>query len=177
MIEGAKINLRAIEDDDATLFHRWINDREVTCFLKANAYPILSLAQERAWVASVQTDTSRKNYAITLKDGTLIGSCELREFDWTARSCELGIMIGDKAYWGQGYGGDALELLLRIAFSGLNMHKVWLTCVAYNERGLRAYRRLGFVEEGRLRDHRFVDGRYYDTIMMGILEDEWRARQ
>lgn len=137
----------------------------------------MSMAQERAWVANVQNDNSSKNYAITVKDGTLIGSCELRNFDWSTRSAEVGIMIGDQAYWGQGYGGEALELLLRIAFNGFNLHRVWLTCVAYNERALRAYRRLGFVEEGRLRDHRFVDGHYYDTLMMSILEDEWRERQ
>jgi RimJ/RimL family protein N-acetyltransferase len=177
MIEGSTINLRAIEEDDAVLFHHWINDPEVTRFLGANAFPALSMAQEQAWIQSLRDEKGHKHYTITLKDSTPIGNCELRKFDWTARSCEVGIMIGEKQHWGKGYGGDAMALLLRIAFDGLNMHKVWLTCAAYNERGLRAYRRIGFQEEGRLRDDRFIDGQYHDTIMMSILEDEWRAKQ
>jgi RimJ/RimL family protein N-acetyltransferase len=83
----------------------------------------------------------------------------------------------DKAYWGQGYGGEAVELLLRIAFNGFNLHKVWPGCFDFNERGLRTYRRVGFVEEGRLRDEKYVDGRYHDLILMAMLEDEWRERQ
>ncbi len=83
----------------------------------------------------------------------------------------------DKAYWGQGYGGEAVELLLRIAFNGFNLHKVWLGCFDFNECGLRTYRRVGFVEEGRLRDEKYVDGRYHDLILMAMLEDEWRERQ
>jgi RimJ/RimL family protein N-acetyltransferase len=174
MIAGQTINLRAIEDDDAVVFHAWFNDPEVTRFLGV-PFPALSMAQERAFIQSTHDNQSRRSYAIVLKDGTLIGNCELRMFDWTARSCELGIVIGTKQHWGQGYGGEALNLLLTIAFDGLNLHKVWLTCAPYNERGLRAYRRTGFREDGRLRDNRFLDGRYHDTVMMSILEAEWRA--
>jgi len=177
MIEGTKINLRAIEDADAELFHRWFNDPDVAYFSGANRFPAPSLAQERAYVQSVQDDKNARHYTITLKDGTAIGNCALRSIDWISRSSELGITIGEKAYWGQGYGGEAVELLLRIAFSGLNLHKVWLGCFAFNERGLRAYRRVGFVEEGRLRDEKYVDGRYHDLILMAMLEDEWHERQ
>ncbi|HEX6293436.1 MAG TPA: GNAT family protein [Herpetosiphonaceae bacterium] len=174
MIEGSRINLRAREDDDAAAFHRWFNDPEVTRFL-GQPFPAISMSQQRAFIQSLNDDRSRRAYSIVLKDGTLIGNCELRSFDWTARSCELGIAIGEKDYWGQGYGGEAVALLLRIGFEGLNMHKVWLTCAAYNERGLRTYRRIGFREDGRLRDDRFIDGCYHDTIVMSILVDEWRA--
>lgn len=174
MIEGPTVNLRAIEDEDAELLHRWFNDREVTRFLSI-PFPAFSLAEERAILQSQRQDGDN-HYAILLKDGSLIGVGMLRGFNHTARSCELVIAIGDKRYWGQGYGSAAVELLLRVAFDGLNQHKVWLTCIAFNERGLRAYRRLGFREEGRLRDNRFIDGRYEDTITMGMLEDEWRQR-
>lgn len=176
MIEGTKINLRAIEDADVALFHRWFNDAEVTRCMNTDAFPAISLAQERDWIEQQRNDDAR-NFAIVLKDGTLIGSCGLRKFNHSARSCELGITIGEKAYWGQGYGGESLKLLLRIAFDGLNIHKVWLTCAAYNERGLRAYRRTSFREDGRLRDDRFIDGGYHDTVVMSILEDEWREQQ
>jgi RimJ/RimL family protein N-acetyltransferase len=174
MIEGLHITLRAREDQDAEAFHRWFNDPEVTRFL-GQPFPAISLSQQRAFIQNMNTDRDRRTYSIVLKDGTLIGNCELRAFSWSARSCELGIVIGEKQYWSQGYGGEAVGLLLRIAFDGLNMHKVWLSCAAYNERGLRAYRRIGFREDGRLRDDRFIDGRYDDTIMMSMLATEWRV--
>jgi RimJ/RimL family protein N-acetyltransferase len=176
MIEGKRINLRAREDEDIPIFHRWYNDPEITRFLGI-PFPAISLRQERAITERIDDDPNRRAYSIVLKDATLIGNCEIRAFNWSARSCEVGIVIGEKQYWGQGYGGEALDLLLRIAFDGLNLHKVWLTCAAYNERGLRAYRRIGFREEGRLRDDRFVDGRYHDTVVMSILEHEWREKQ
>ncbi len=175
MIEGKQINLRPIEEEDATVFHRWFNDPEVTRFLGGNAFPALSMAQERHFIERLRDDNGRRGFMITLKDGTPIGSCTLRTFDWTARSCEVGIAIGEKQYWGKGYGGEALQILQEMAFNNLNLHKLWLTCAAYNQRGLRAYRRIGFREDGRLRDDRFLDGRYHDTIVMSILEHEWYA--
>ncbi len=176
MIEGKRINLRAREDDDIPIFHRWYNDPEITRFL-GDPFPAISLRQERAISERIDDDPNRRAYSIVLKDGTLIGNCEMNQFNWSARSCAVGIGIGEKQYWGQGYGGEALDLMLSIAFDGLNLHKVWLTCAAYNERGLRAYRRIGFREEGRLRDDRFVDGRYHDTVVMSILEHEWRGKR
>ncbi len=176
MIEGRRIILRGREDEDATIFHRWFNDPEITRFL-GNPFPALTMNQQRAIIQQFNDNANRRTYSIVLKDGMLIGNCEMRMFDWTARTCEVGLVIGEKQYWGQGYGGEALELMLRIAFDGLNLHKVWLTCAAYNERGLRAYRRVGFREDGRLRDDRFIDGSYYDTVVMSILEHEWRAQQ
>ena len=176
MIQGTLIDLRAVEEDDAIAFHRWFNDPQVTRLIGADPFPALSLAQERAFLQGLRDDQSRRAFSIVLKDGTLIGTCMLRNFDWTARSCEVGITIGEQQHWGKRYGGEALQLMQRLVFDGLNLHKLWLTCAVYNERGLRAYRRIGFREDGRLRDARFLDGRYYDTIVMSILEDEWRAQ-
>lgn len=177
MIEGTLINLRALEPDDAPLFYRWFNDAEVMRLSGGEAFPAFSMAAEESFIQDAQNDKTTRHYTITLKDGTPIGNCSLRNFDHRARSCELAITIGNKAYWGQGYGGETLELLLRIAFDSLNMHKVWLGCFDFNERGLRAYRRVGFVEEGQLRDEKYIDGRYHTLVLMAILEDEWRAKQ
>ena len=91
-----------------------------------------------------------------------------------ARHCELGISIGDKDYWGRGSGRGAVSLLLDYAFRLRNLRRVWLEDHASNERAIRAYRSCGFVEEGRMREHIWLDGRYLDNVLMGILRDEWR---
>jgi RimJ/RimL family protein N-acetyltransferase len=176
MIEGRRINLRAREEEDTPAFHRWFNDPEVTRFV-GNGFPALSMEQQRAFIQKLANDPGRRPYSIILKDGSLIGNCEMHDFNWTARSCVIGIVIGEKEYWGKGYGSEAVDLMLRIAFDGLNLHKVALTVAAFNERGIRAYRKVGFKEEGRLRDDRFVDGQFHDTLVMSVLEAEWRERQ
>jgi len=109
-------------------------------------------------------------------DGKYIGGCGLFGFSETDRTAELGIGIGDKAYWNKGYGREAVGLLLDYAFRLRNWRRVWLRVWGNNERGIRAYRACGFVEEGRLRDHVWSAGAYYDLVVMGILREEWEGR-
>jgi RimJ/RimL family protein N-acetyltransferase len=88
----------------------------------------------------------------------------------------LGITIGDKNYWGQGYGREAVSLLLGYAFRLRNMRRVYLSVNGTNERAIRAYRACGFVEEGRLRQHVWSNGQYIDLVYMGALREEWEKK-
>jgi RimJ/RimL family protein N-acetyltransferase len=88
----------------------------------------------------------------------------------------MAIAIGDKSYWGRGYGREALALLLDYAFLHRNAHKVWLEVHANNERAIRSYRSVGFIQEGRIRDNVWLDGKYVDELVMGILRSEWKER-
>lgn len=104
-------------------------------------------------------------------EGKFISICGLFNFDANAHTCELGITIGDKDYWGRGYGREVVSLLLDYAFRLRNFHKMWLRVHGSHERALRAYRACGFVEEGRLRSHIWSGGSYDD--LMGVLHKEW----
>ena len=110
-------------------------------------------------------------------DGRLIGLCQIRNFNQTAHTAELGIAIGDKECWGREYGREAVALLLHSAFQYRNVSRVWLWCHARNERGISTYQACGFVEEGRLRRHVWSNGRYDDAVFMGVLRDEWQQRE
>jgi RimJ/RimL family protein N-acetyltransferase len=92
--------------------------------------------------------------------------------DSVARTCELGITIGNKSYWGKGYGREAISLLVDYGFRYHNFRKVWLRVHGSNERAQRAYRAVGFTEEGRLRAHVYSNGNYDDLVFMGILREE-----
>lgn len=116
----------------------------------------------------------RRVFAIETKDGQHIGNIELR-INWVHRCAELGIPIGEKDYWGKGYGTDTVKTLLRFAFELLNLHRVYLQVAEFNTRGIRCYEKCGFVHEGRTRQGRFINGRYWDTLHMGILRDEWNS--
>lgn len=105
----------------------------------------------------------------------LIGSCAFSQLDPDNGSALYHITIGEKDAWGQGYGTDATRLMLEHAFTRLNLHRVSLSVFAFNERAIRAYRKAGFVAEGRAREAIWRDGRYWDEITMSILDHEWRA--
>jgi RimJ/RimL family protein N-acetyltransferase len=123
---------------------------------------------------SAKGGRSDATFAIDV-DGQFVGACGLFTFNPTAHTCELGIAIGDKAYWGKGYGREAVRLLVDYAFRHRNFRRVWLWVHAANDRAIRAYRAAGFVEEGRLRQHMWSNGRYDDVVYMGILRDDWGA--
>ncbi len=106
-------------------------------------------------------------------DGKFTGGCALFNFDEMARTCELGITIGDGVCWGQGYGRETLGLLLDYGFRLRNLRRIYLSVNGNNERALRAYRALGFVEEGRLRALVWSNGAYVDLVYIGLLRDEW----
>jgi RimJ/RimL family protein N-acetyltransferase len=175
MIEGKLVRLRAVEPEDAENAFRWINDREVTHGLMAR-YPY-SLETEREWVknATKPLDFGNARFAIETKDGQHIGHCGLHGGSAENRRAELGIMIGEKEYWGRGFGTDAMLTLLRFAFEQMNLNKVSLGVFEFNERGLGMYKKCGFVEEGRFREDLFQDGRYWDLVRMSILRREYEA--
>lgn len=110
-------------------------------------------------------------------DGQYIGFCSLYNLLNPNGNLELGITIGDRAYWGRGYGREAVTLLLTYGFHYLGARRIALTTHAKNERALRCYRACGFVEEGRPRKAVWIEGEYVDLVNMSILRDEWQPSQ
>jgi RimJ/RimL family protein N-acetyltransferase len=176
MIYGQRIRLRHIERTDLEKYLEWINDPEVRHAL-ATFLP-MSMAEEEIWFeASLERDPLKRPFAIELNENgewIHIGGCGFHEINERARHAELGIMIGAKEYWGQGLGADVMSTLMEYGFSTLNFRRIYLRVFEFNQRGLGLYKKLGFVEEGRLRQDCFRKGRYWDTILMGMLRSEWQ---
>jgi RimJ/RimL family protein N-acetyltransferase len=178
MFHGKKVSLRAITRDDLEKILEFQNDVEVELASGGDPPAPYSLDRIRA---NFEADLNRPvldviNFAIEA-DGKYIGSCGLFHVDPIGHTAELGIIIGDKDYWGKGYGRDAVSLLLEYAFRYRNFHKVYLKTNGRNERAICAYRACGFVEEGRLREQVYSDGRYDDAVYMGILRKEWEGAE
>lgn len=171
MIRGSKTRLRTLERDDLPHFVRWINDPETRRFMVAR-YPLSLVEEEKWWEGFLE----RKNdhiFAIEAQDGTYIGNIGLHDLDWENRRAQLGIIIGEKAYWGKGYGSDAIRAMIGWAFNYLNLNRISLSVYAYNERAIRCYRKCGFQHEGTMRQARYTDGQYHDELVMGVLRDEF----
>ena len=178
MLRGPRVTLRAFTKADMARLLQFSQDMEVEVLCGGN--PPVPWTQE-AWDKwfDEHLGTEQKtsvNFGIEA-DNNLIGTCGLWSFNQTAQTCDLGIGIGEREYWGRGYGREAVELLLEYAIQIRNFRKVSLTSSSTNERALRCYQACGFVEEGRLRQHLWVNGQFVDVVHMGILRDEWLRRR
>ncbi|MCL4263520.1 MAG: GNAT family N-acetyltransferase [Anaerolineae bacterium] len=176
MFKGEKVVLRASTREDMQRQWEFENDPEMWFWDGHTPRP----AKLESLLAYFDEGANKQNddevsFAIEA-DGRYIGHCGLGSIDPVNHTCELSIEIGEKGYWGQGYGRDAIHLLLRYAFNHLNLNRVWLETHSENERALRCYRACSFVEEGRLRQHLWLDGRFVDRVYMGILRNEFFAR-
>lgn len=177
MIFGERIRLRAMERTDLPAFVRWFNDPDVRDNL--SMYLPLSSVEEEKWFEETMEKPAYE-HPLTIEiqeDGNwvAIGNAGLFNFEWRNRSAELGISIGEKRYWNQGYGSETVGLLLRHGFQTLNLHRIFLRVFAYNQRGIRAYEKAGFVHEGTMRQSEFRRGVYQDILLMSILRNEWQG--
>ena len=173
MLRGRKVRLRAPERKDLPLFVRWLNDTEVTRYL--TLYWPLSMAEEEQWFENLLKRENDRVFVIETEEGKPIGNMGLHNIDWKNRKAVLGIFIGEKDYWGKGYGTDAIKTLLRFAFEELNLNRVELRVFEFNTRAIRCYEKCGFVTEGRLRQSLFRNGRYHDELVMAVLREEWKV--
>lgn len=176
MIEGTLVSLRPWEMADLERNHRWVNDREMTRFLTMR-YEMSLAAEENFMRERTKTPVSfsAATFAIETKDGRHIGNCGLHDASPENRGATLGVFIGERECWGKGYGTDAVRTLVRFGFEEMNLNRVELHVFHFNERAMASYRKCGFVEEGRLRQHIYQEGVYHDLVVMAVLRDEWEA--
>lgn len=172
MIKGKQLTLRAITQDDLPRYVAWLNDPEVTWHLKT--MPPFNLDDEIDWYNRQHNDPSQLNLAIDLNEGRQhIGSVSLMNINQRDQNAELGIVIGDKTQWGQGYGQEAITLLLQYGFLQLNLHRIYLRVDASHQAGIRCYTNCGFKEEGRMRHSTYHHGQFEDQLLMSVLRPEY----
>jgi len=168
----AQVMLAPLRAEDSEILYSWISDRETRLF--NSPYTPVSDLEHKSWFDQVRSSKDEYIFGIrTLTKDELIGSCQLLNINRTHRIAELQIRLGEERARGQGFGSQALQLLLRFGFKDLNLRKISLKVFADNVRAITAYEKNGFVHEGSLRKEVFVDGDYKDVICMGILSDEW----
>jgi RimJ/RimL family protein N-acetyltransferase len=174
MLEGQLVRLRAIEPGDRERAHAWLNDPEVTYYLTMR-YSLAS--SDPMWMADAQPNSFANgvHLAIETRDGAHMGGINLHELNPEDRKAGLGIIIGDKACWSNGYGADAIATLLRFGFHEMNLHRVWLGVLDGHEGAIHCYEKAGFQEESRRRQQVYKHGRYWDVLIMSILRDEFEA--
>ena len=176
-IEGDRIVLRRHSRENLPSFQRWYADPEVARLTRYQDGPMRPEEIERFFHARALGPESLAMAIHVKATGRLVGSCAFSQLDADNGSVLYHITIGERDAWGRGYGTEATALMLRHAFETLGLHRVALSVFEFNERAIRAYRRVGFSTEGRAREAIRRDGRWWDELSMSILEEDWRIFQ
>jgi len=172
---GERVVLRRHSPANLPAFRRWYADPEVAHLTRYQGEPMRPDEVDRFFAARVLGPDSLAMAIHLRPSGRLIGTCALSGLDPDNGSALFHITIGEKDCWGQGYGTEATRLMLAHAFETLKLHRIGLSVFEFNERAIRAYRRIGFVVEGRAREAIWRNGRWWDEIMMSMLDREWQA--
>lgn len=159
--------------NDLSAYAQWLNDQETTLYMGSGRFPT-SVSALKKYIISYQENPDGILLGIfTKKPRKHIGNITLHMIDWRNRYGEIGIIIGDKKARGKGYAVEAIRLVVEHAFNKLNLNKVCAGMIEGNEASRKAFLRVGFKEEGRLRDHFYVNGAYHDCYRLGILKKEY----
>ncbi|MBM7553203.1 GNAT family N-acetyltransferase [Thalassobacillus pellis] len=173
MFTADRIHLRKVTESDAVIYHDWRNNMEVM----ENTNPELDVhtfKETETFIQSICQSSSSKSYIIELNENNMpIGIVSLVHIDYKNRNAECIIDIGNKDYWGKGYGTQAMTLLLNYSFYELNLHKVYLRVFSFNQRAIHLYERLGFEKEGELKDQIFRNGNWHGITYLAIFQEKY----
>jgi len=171
-ISGSRVYLAPMEVEDAPIYVQWLNDPEIAVYLNAFSVTI-GLEREQEFLAQ-SIKEQRPEFGIRLAaDDRLIGNCGIVSIDQVNRKAEIGIFIGEQDLLGQGYGREAVMLLLDYGFNILNLNNIYLRPYSFNTRAISCYKACGFKEAGRLREAKIINGQKYDEIWLDILASEF----
>ena len=171
MLEGKNITLRPLRMTDWKKTIQWRNNVTIKKMAMMHPFPITEMV-EKKWYEDILKSTSDKTVYFTIiqKDDTPIGFVKLYNINYTHKNCALGIVIGESEEQSKGYGKEAMELIIEYAFNTLNLNKITVEVVENNYKALSLYERLGFIEEGRMKQQYYMGAEYLDILIMSIFK-------
>lgn len=172
-ILGNKVILRAVEESDLPLLHKWSNDPQTQDIIGSIHFPS-SLDWHRRWFDNLKNDPLNQRFAIDTTDQGLLGLSTIVNIDWKNNHAWHGIFLGDKDIRGKGYGMDAVMATMRYAFDELHLERLDGAMIEYNEISLHLYiDKCGWKKEGVKKNYYFRKGRYWNQIVVGITREEY----
>lgn len=173
-IKGKIVMLRAIEESDLELLHKWANDPETQDMIGNLHFPS-SMDYQKMWFQNLKNDQLNQRLAIEAPGFGIIGISSIINIDWRNNHAWHGVMLGDADHRGKGYGVDAVMATMRYAFEELHLERLDGSIIEYNTVSYAFYcNKLGWKEEGRRRNYYFRKGHYWDQIVVGIIKQDYQ---
>ena len=171
VLKADKIYLRPITLNDVNATYlSWLHDNEVMQGIATSGYTLDNL---KAYVEERLLNPKVAFFAICSCDtNEHIGNIKIDFHDSKANVSELGLLIGNKNYWGKGVGYEACKLAIMFGFNTMDLRKLYLAVYENNLNAKKLYEKIGFKLEGTLRKHVMADGKLCDKYLMGIFKEE-----
>lgn len=180
-LQGLLVDLVPFDARFEAREHDWYNGEGVYFWAVGSRWIVTKSGLERDRAENREEEERegrmRLRFGVQLKDGTPIGMISVNVWNPHQRTGMLSAIIGESAYWGGGYGTDALLLIIDYAFDWLDLRKVWLMTMALNARVIRQMEKVGFELEGRQRASTWVDTQWIDMLMYGMQRADWPGRE
>jgi RimJ/RimL family protein N-acetyltransferase len=175
--KGELVRLSAMDAEEVSkAFERWGRDSEFKRLINSGVLQMPSSKAAQTWLEKELEEQSINQHWFSIRkldDDKLLGDIDLYVYNWSGRDAFVGLGIGEREFWGKGYGTDVMRVILRYGFIEVNLKRVTLTVFEYNPRAIRSYEKAGFRHEGRMRGALNKEGRRWDMLFMGILREEW----
>jgi len=171
-IRGRMVTLRAVEESDLALLHKWANDPETQDTIGIIHFPS-SMDFHKRWFEDLKNDQFNQRLAIDAPSVGLVGLSSIFNIDWRNRHASHGIMIGNATNRGRGLGADAVMATMRYAFDEMHLARLDGSSIEYNTNSQTVYAKLGWKEEGRRRNYYYRRGRYWDEVINGITKEDY----
>ena len=169
---GNKICLRNLEDSDKDILKNLINDEQTSRNIVGWSKPISSVEHD-LWFVNLKNDS---NFRYIIADKSKIekayGNAIISRIDWKNRGCSIDIKLSQE-FQGNGYGTETITLLIKYTFEELNMHRIFVNILEYNNQSIRLFEKMGFVKEGMQRKAIYKNGRYNNLLMYSLLKEEY----
>ncbi|MDP8237692.1 MAG: GNAT family protein [Candidatus Hatepunaea meridiana] len=174
-IIGDRVYLRPLERSDINeRYLYWLNDPEVNRYLETGVFPQTLESLERFYENQISSHTDIVLAIIDKEKDVHIGNIKLGPINWIKRRSYLGMLVGDKNYWGKGLGTEIRRLMVEYAFYRLNLHRIDSSMYAEHKAIIRVNEKLGFKVEGIVRECVVIDGKYSNGVIMGLLRSEYK---
>lgn len=168
-----RVYLRALEPEDYKTTIKWRNDDEIWSMVGGPKY-FVSSEYEKQWVQNAINNNKEIRLGICLKENDeLIGLASVIDIDWINKSAHCPSMIGEKKYWGKGYGTESRLLLLQFAFLERGFERIWAGILEKNAASIKMFEKCGYKREGILRHSVYKNGSFQNQVIMSILRDEY----
>jgi len=171
---GERLYLSPLNIEDAEKYVEWFCDFKMTDGIGKSGN-IMTIQAEREWIEQTLKNNDLNFAIVSLEKDELIGNCGFANVSHQNRIGTVGIFIGDENNRSNGYGTEALKLLVDYGFNYLNLNNIMLTVKSFNKRAIKCYEKVGFKEFGRRRESYFLNGKYYDDVHMDILANEFKG--
>lgn len=176
-LKGDLVYLKKLDKENLEEYWDNLSNCSIESMVFTGTQQVFNKTGVSEYLESISSDRSRMDFIIFSKESNkMVGEVVINDIYTNNRSANMRISINRKEDFSKGYGSEALLLALNYGFGMLNLHRIELDVFSFNKRAIHVYEKLGFVREGIKREELYYNNKYYDMILMSMLEDDFRKK-